>query len=83
MTSAEFKKFRNDLVALGDEVKTNKEHVNHHTDVRRLLVFPLFELLGYNLKNPLEVKTEVETQMGSKNNAADRGFIQGIPSVCS
>jgi hypothetical protein len=62
----EFKPFKKQIKELGEFVNTEKMHVSSEADVRRTLVLPLFNNLGYNTFSASEVKVEYSIETGKK-----------------
>ena len=78
MTPAEFKKFKNGMNEVSEQIKASQVQRQTHggnpdseSDVRRVLVLSFFEFLGYDPKSRDDVRTAVSVQTGSRPDEAD------------
>jgi len=76
MEPKDFQEFVKKIRKVGEKVETDKDLVTSEQDVRHVLVFPLFNCLGYDTQNATKVKREFPVQGGRKQDFVDAVFFR-------
>lgn len=62
----EMEKFKDDLKSLGKRVTKLKENIATEEATKTSLIMPFFQILGYDIFNPLEFVPEFTADVGIK-----------------
>ncbi|MET1240890.1 endonuclease, partial [Enterococcus faecalis] len=79
----EMEKFKDDLKSLGKRVTKLKENIATEEATKTSLIMPFFQILGYDIFNPLEFVPEFTADVGiKKGEKVDYAIvIDSIPTM--
>lgn len=60
--------FKEDVDRLATQVKKRAEHINNEETTKQALIIPFLQILGYDVFDPLEVKSEYLADFGKKKS---------------